>query len=130
MLSKQISVFIENREGRLGEVLGVLKDSNVDIQSLSLADTSDYGLLRIIVDKPEEGSKALKEKGFSAMVSDVLILEIKHEVGSLQKLMEKIANAGVNIEYMYGLSLHGETASIIIKTSNPQKVEEIIKNID
>lgn len=127
MLSKQISVFIENREGRLGEVLSVLRENGVNILSLSLADTSDYGLLRIIVDKPEEGSKALKEKGFSAKVSDVYIVEIDHEVGALSHLMEKLAKEGVNIEYMYGLSLHGETASVIIKTKDYQKVEEILK---
>ena len=126
MLSKQISVFIENREGRLGEVLAVLKENNIDIKSLSLADTSDYGLLRIIVDKPEEGSLALKNKGFAAMTSDVLILEIQNQVGSLQSFLERIAEMGVNIEYMYGLSLHGETASIIIKTSDPKKVEKYL----
>lgn len=126
MLSKQISVFIENREGRLGEVLAVLKENNIDIKSLSLADTSDYGLLRIIVDKPEEGSLALKNKDFAAMTSDVLILEIQNQVGSLQSFLERIAEMGVNIEYMYGLSLHGETASIIIKTSDPKKVEKLL----
>lgn len=126
MLSKQISVFIENREGRLGEVLSVLRENGVNILSLSLADTSDYGLLRIIVDKPEEGSKKLKEKGFSAKVSDVYIVEIKHEVGALSELMEKLSKEGVNIEYMYGLSLHGETASVIIKTSDYEKVEKVL----
>lgn len=126
MLSKQISVFIENREGRLGEVLNVLKQNGVNILSLSLADTSDYGLLRIIVDNPEQGRKALIEQNFTAMVTDVLILDIKHKVGSLSNLLEKISNAGVNVEYMYGLSLYGENASVVIKTSDPEKVMSLI----
>lgn len=127
MLSKQISVFIENREGRLGDVLGVLKDNKINILSLSLADTIDYGILRIIVDKPEEGSKALTEKGFSAKVSDVLIVEIKHEVGALQKFLEILAAEKINVEYMYGLSLHGETASVILKTNDPAKAQKVLE---
>lgn len=127
MLSKQISVFIENREGRLGEVLSVLKENDVNILSLSLADTSDYGLLRIIVDKPEDGTRALLSKGFSAIVSNVLIVKIKHSVGALQILLEKLAEAKINVEYMYGLTLYGETASVIIKVSDPLKASEILE---
>ena len=72
MYLKQLSVFIENREGRLEEVLDVLKKNNINIVSLSLADTSDYGLLRLLVTEPEAGRKALNENGFSAMLTDVL----------------------------------------------------------
>ena len=72
MYLKQLSVFIENREGRLEEVLDVLKKNNINIVSLSLADTSDYGLLRLLVTEPEAGRKALSENGFSAMLTDVL----------------------------------------------------------
>ena len=126
MLSKQISVFIENREGRLGEVLGVLKDNSVNILSLSLADTSDYGLLRIIVDNPEKGVDALVKQGFSAKVSEILIVEIQHTPGALQSLVEKLAQNGVNIEYMYGLSERDKTASVIIKCNDLQKAETIL----
>jgi len=126
MLSKQISVFLENRGGRLNQVLSVLKRANVNIMSLSLADTSDYGLLRIIVDDSEKGSKALSDNGFSAKVSLVTIVSISHHVGSLSELVNKLAEHEINVEYMYGLSLYGENASVVIKTSDPDLTEKIL----
>ena len=81
MFIKQLSVFIENREGRLGEVLTALKDSNINIVSLSLADTSDYGMLRMVTCNPEEAKKVLKEKGFSAKLTDVIAESIKKIAG-------------------------------------------------
>lgn len=126
MLTKQISVFLENRGGRLSEVLSVLKASGVNILSLSLADTSDYGLLRIIVDDSEKGKQALSSQGFSAKVSMVTVVNISHAVGSLNDLVVKLAEKNINIEYMYGLSLYGENASIVIKTSDPELVEKIL----
>lgn len=126
MLSKQISVFLENRGGRLNQVLSVLKRANVNIMSLSLADTSDYGLLRIIVDDSEKGSKALSDNGFSAKVSLVTIVSISHQVGSLSELVNKLAEHEINVEYMYGLSLYGENASVVIKTSDPDLTEKIL----
>ena len=126
MLSKQISVFLENRDGRLNEVLSVLDKAKVNILSLSLADTSDYGLLRIIVDDSEKGSKALSESGFSAKVSLVTIVSIPHAVGALSVLVSKLAENKVNVEYMYGLSLYGDNASVVIKTSDPETTEKIL----
>lgn len=126
MLTKQISVFLENRGGRLNEVLKVLKNSGVNILSLSLADTSDYGLLRIIVDDSEKGKAALSAQGFSAKVSLVTVVSVSHSVGALNDLVSKLAESGVNVEYMYGLSLYGENASIVIKTSDPEGTEKIL----
>ena len=81
MFIKQLSVFIENREGRLGEVLTTLKDNNINIISLSLADTSDYGMLRMVTSSPDEAKKVLKESGFSAKLTDVLAVKLEHKVG-------------------------------------------------
>ena len=78
MFVKQLSVFIENREGRLAEVLQVLKENEVNMLSLSLADTSEYGLLRLIVLKADTAKKALGGKGFSAMLSEVLAVQLAH----------------------------------------------------
>ena len=103
MVAKQLSVFIENRQGRLGEVLKVLKTNGVNILSLSLADTTEYGLLRLIVNNPELGKEKLAEDGFSTMLTDVIILQINHEAGSLQGLLQILSDSDVNIEYMYGL---------------------------
>ena len=126
MFIKQLSVFIENREGRLEEVLDVLKQNNVNIVSLSLADTSDYGLLRLLVTNPEVGKKALSENGFSAMLTDVLGVKLCHRVGYLQELLEVICQNNINIEYMYALSTGTDDDSIVIKTSDLAKAAEVL----
>ena len=126
MFAKQLTVFIENRTGRLSEVLGVLKNNGVNILSLSLADTTEFGLLRLIVDDPAKGKEKLNENGFSSLLSDVSIIKISHKVGSLQELLKAIDDGGVNIEYMYGLSIESSMAHIVLKTSNTEKVEKIL----
>ena len=125
MFAKQLSVFIENRQGRLGEVLNVLKANNVNILSMSLADTTEYGLLRLIVNNPELGKEKLTSCGFSTMLTNVLVLKITHESGSLQGVLGLLAEQNINIEYMYGLSIDGEEASVVLKTSNVQLAEEV-----
>lgn len=130
MYMKQLSVFVENREGRLEEVLEVLKQNNVNIVSLSLADTSDYGLLRLLVDRPEAGRSALKGNGFSAMLTDVLAIRLCHRVGQLQELLDVICKAHINIEYMYALSTGTDDASIVIKTSDLDKAAELLQETD
>lgn len=130
MYLKQLSVFIENREGRLEEVLEVLKKENVNIVSMSLADTSDYGLLRLLVNKPEAGKNVLRENGFSAMLTDVLGIRLAHRVGQLQELLEVICKSHINIEYMYALSTGTDDASIVIKTSDLDKAAAVLKETD
>ena len=126
MFAKQLTVFIENRTGRLCEVLGVLKKNDVNILSLSLADTTEFGLLRLIVDRPEAGKEKLAENGFSSLLSDVSIIKIPHKVGSLQELLRAIDKSGVNIEYMYGLSVDGDDAYVVLKTNDVEKVDAIL----
>ena len=96
MFAKQLTVFIENRTGRLSEVLNVLKDNNVNIISMSLADTTEYGLLRLIVNDPVLGKEKLTEKGFSSLLSNVSIIKIPHKAGSLQELLKAIDENGDN----------------------------------
>jgi len=126
MFAKQLTIFIENRTGRLCEVLNVLKKNDVNILSLSLADTTEFGLLRLIVDKPEEGKERLAEGGFSSLLSDISIIKIPHSVGSLQELLEVIDKSGVNIEYMYGLSIEDDNAYVVLKASDAEKVDKIL----
>ena len=126
MFAKQLTVFIENRTGRLSEVLNVLKDNSVNILSLSLADTTEYGLLRLIVDRPTVGREKLTENGFSSLVSEVSIIKITHKVGALQSLLKKIDQSGVNIEYMYGLSIEGDDAYVVLKASDIAKLDTIL----
>ncbi len=125
MLTKQITVFIENRKGRLGEILDVLKENEVNILSMSLADTAEYGLLRIIADKPQAGKEALKKAGFAGALSEVFILQIPHIPGGLQQVLRVVADEEMNVEYMYGLSTDGGEASIVVKVSNAEKADEI-----
>ena len=126
MVAKQLSVFIENRQGRLGEVLNVLKENGVNIYSLSLADTTEYGLLRLIVSDPILGKEKLSDCGFSTILTNVLVLNITHEVGSLQEVLVDLSSKGVNIEYMYGLSVDGDDASVVLKASDLDKAEKIL----
>ena len=126
-MSKQISVFIENRKGRLGAVLDVLKDAQVNIVSLSLADTAEYGLLRIISDKAEAGKKALSAAGFSCMLTDVFIVQAPHTPGALQGILHVISDEEISVEYMYGLSVADSDASIVIKTSDAAAAEAVFE---
>ena len=125
MVAKQLSVFIENRKGRLGEVLSVLKNNNINILSLSLADTTEYGLLRLIVSDAKLSKEKLSEAGFSTILTDVLVVKISHETGSLQKLLDKLSEKDINIEYMYGLSVKEVNAFVVLKPSDLNKAQAI-----
>ena len=127
MVAKQLTVFIENRTGRLSEVLSVLKHSNVSILSMSLADTTEYGLLRLIVDAPEKGKDTLNENGFSSLVSEVSIVKIPHKAGSLYEILDIIDDKDLGIEYMYGLSIGGEDAYVVLKASDITALDSILK---
>ncbi len=126
MFAKQLTVFIENRAGRLSEVLNVLKENGVNILSMSLADTTEFGLLRLIVNNAALGKEKLTENGFSSLLSDVSIITIPHRVGALQELLKTIDEKGVNIEYMYGLSVEAEEAYVVLKASESEKINGIL----
>ena len=98
---KQLSVFVENKVGRLSAVLNVLKENDIDISALSLADTSEYGILRIVVDKPDEAIKALKETGVMVKSTQVIAAAMDDAPGGLAHLLSLLTEANVAIEYMY-----------------------------
>lgn len=127
MFIKQLTVFIENRAGRLEEVAQVLKDNDINIKSMSLADTSDYGLLRFILSDSEKAVKVLKEAGFSAMAADVIAVKLTQQVGQLSELLNVLSGAEVNVEYMYGLTSDDQSAFIVLKTNDQNKALEAIK---
>ena len=126
MTIKQLSVFLENREGRLDEVLKTLGANDVNIVALSLADTSDYGMLRMIVSDPVKGKAVLKEAGITSMLTDVVALRVPHATGSLSKAMHEIVQTGINVEYMYAFA-NGEDASAVMKSDDPAKVVEVLR---
>lgn len=123
---QQLSVFLENREGRLDDVLKVLAQNDVNIVALSLADTSDYGMLRMVVSDPHKGRAALKEAGITAMLTDVVALRVPHATGSLSKAMHQIVEGEVNVEYMYAFANGGDAAAVL-KSDDPARVIDILK---
>ena len=126
MTIKQLSVFLENREGRLDEVLQMLGANDVNIVALSLADTADYGMLRMIVSDPVKGKAVLKEAGITSKLTDVVALRVPHATGSLSKAMHELMVGGVNIEYMYAFA-NGADASAVMNSDDPEKVVTILR---
>ena len=119
MIVKQLSVFLENREGRIKDVLEILATNDINLVAISLADTSEYGLLRMIVSDPEKAQRVLKENYVSAMLTDVICIRVPHAVGSLYKAMKALEDAKVNVEYMYAFA-NGEDASAVLKTRDAE----------
>ena len=126
MTIKQLSVFLENRAGRLDEVLQILDANDVNIVALSMADTADYGMMRMIVSNPQKGRAVLKEAGITAMLTDVVALRVPHAAGSLAKAMHQIVDGDINVEYMYAFA-NGADASAVIRCDDPLRVIDILK---
>ncbi|MDR3145777.1 MAG: ACT domain-containing protein [Treponema sp.] len=125
---KQISVFLENNVGRLGEVTKVLAQAGVNIRAISIADTADFGILRLIVDREETALKALGAGGFTTRVSDVAAVEIDDTPGSLAKVMELFQKSQVNIEYLYAsLESKAGKAVVIFKLEDHEQGMRIVK---
>ena len=122
---QQLSVFLENRAGRLDEVLSTLADGGVNIVALSLADTADYGMLRMIVSDPHKGRAVLKEVGITAMLTDVIAFRVPHAAGSLSRAMHQMVEGEINIEYMYAFA-NGEDAAAVLKSDDPARVIDIL----
>lgn len=120
MIIEQISVFIENTSGRLNEVMAILGDHNINVSALSIADTADYGIVRMIVSEPEEAIKLLKEQEFSVRITPVICCKTPNKPGGLKKMLNYLAEDNISIEYMYAFSV-GDDASIILKTEDCEK---------
>lgn len=120
MIIKQLTIFIENKSGRLAEVTKVLGENNINISALSVADTSEYGLLRLIVSDGEKAVKLLKAEEFSVNLTDVICLSVAHQPGALHEAVEILYEAGVSIEYMYAYAL-GNKAAVVMKVSDPKE---------
>ncbi|MDR0714579.1 MAG: ACT domain-containing protein [Bacteroidales bacterium] len=127
MTIKQLSVFLENKSGRLTEVLEVLGGAGINITSLTIADTSEYGILRLIVSDAEKAFRLLKSNGFSANLTEVIALSVSHQAGSLAKVMKALSDEQLSIEYTYAFCL-GDKAIAVLRTDNPSRAFEIIAN--
>lgn len=119
MKVEQLSVFLENKSGRLTEATEVLADGGVNIRALSLADTADFGILRLIVNDPEKARAILKAGGFTAAVTEVLAIEVPDRPGGLAGILKQFSKAGINVEYLYAfVAKSGENAIIICRFEN------------
>lgn len=129
MYVKQISVFVENKFGRMAEILSVLAKNEIDISALSLADTSEFGILRLIVDKPELAVAVLKEEGVIVKLSDVLAIAINDSPGGLSKALDVLTEANVVIEYMYAFIGKADgKAMTVIRVDDESKAIEALRN--
>ena len=122
MLIKQISVFMENRPGRLAEITNVLSENNIDMRAINIADTTDFGILRMIVDDPDRAEKVLRENNMTASTTDVIAVSIDDTVGAFSKVIMLLKKEDISIEYIY--SFIGEKSAkavIVVKTNNNER---------
>jgi hypothetical protein len=128
MKLQQISVFLENRSGRLAEITGVLANSGVNIRALSLADTADFGILRLVVDRPEVGARVLKEQGFTIGLTEMVALELPDRPGGLWSILKTLEAASLNVEYMYAfVQKSAQNAVIIFRFDEPDTAIEVLR---
>lgn len=125
MKIKQISIFLENKSGRLARVTRVLGEKKINIRALSIADTTDFGILRLIVNDPDTAFKSLKEAGFSVNVTDVIAVEITDSPGGLADPLEYLRDAGINIEYLYAFLTRASQAALVV--FRVEQIDEAVK---
>lgn len=129
MFVKQVSVFLENKLGRLATVTKILGDKGIDISAMALADTTNFGILRMIVNDPDKAVSVLKEAGFTVSTTDVLAVEVDDRPGGLAAILEVLQGNGISIEYAYSfIKRAGDKAFILFRVENPERAVELLKN--
>jgi hypothetical protein len=124
---KQISVFVENKQGRLADILEILSANTIDIRALSIADTTNFGILRLIVDHPEKAEKTLKDAGFTVNITSVVAIAVKDEPGGLAKALRILAEEKIGVEYMYAfISRIQDEADVIFRFQDNQKAADLL----
>lgn len=126
MQIKQVSVFLENKSGRLNEVTQILGEANINLSAFTIADTAEFGILRMIVSDPEKAKKVLKENSFSVQTTDVILVKSPNKPGSLARMLNILSTEGVFMEYMYAFSLNDDGAVIVMRPTNIQKCVDVL----
>jgi hypothetical protein len=127
----QISVFLENRKGRLREVCSLLGQKAINIRALTIAETESFGVLRIVVDKTDAAVKLLTYNGFVANITDVVAVEVEDKPGGLADVLKVLDDNNINIEYMYGfVEKSGSNALLVFRFEDPERAAEILKKAD
>ena len=114
MIIKQISIFMENTTGRLADVTALLAQAGINLRAISIADTTDFGILRMVADQPDEAVKLLKDQGFTARETDVIAVEVPDHPGELARIMALFRDEGVGIEYLYASLEHSSDKAVIV----------------
>jgi hypothetical protein len=127
MIIKQLSVFLENKTGRLNEVTQILGNAGINMSAFSVADTSEFGILRMVVSDPEKALSILKEADFSVRLTDVICLNSPNEPGALARALNILSGENVFIEYLYAYSMDDKSANIVLKPDNIQKCIEVLQ---
>lgn len=128
MRVKQISIFLENKSGRLAAVTQLLGEAGVNIRALSIADTSDFGILRLIVNEPARAYATLKEAGFTVSETDVIAVELPDRPGGLADVLGLLHNNGINVEYLYAFVSHSTgTAMVLLKARHLDRAVELLR---
>ena len=128
MAIRQISVFVENKPGRLADITGFLAEANVSIRAFSIADTTDFGILRLIVSDAEKAAKALRDNGVAVSITDVVGIRIPDVAGAFAKVVKTLADAGENVEYAYAfLTPELGNAYVIVRVDDNNKAVGVLK---
>jgi hypothetical protein len=127
MQAEQISIFLENKAGRLSEVTGILWQNQVNIRALAVADTTDFGVLRLIVDDNAKAEQVLKNAGFTVRKTKVVAVEVADQPGGLHSILEMLYKAGSNVEYMYAfVRQSGDNAVMIFRFDQPEQAIDVL----
>lgn len=127
MIIKQLTVFLENKTGRLNEVSQLLGNSGINMSAMTLADTTEFGILRMIVSDPEKALSILKNAEFSVRLTDVICLSSPNEPGALARALDILSGESVFIEYLYAYSMDNKSANIVLKPDNIQNCIEVLQ---
>lgn len=126
MIAKQVSVFLENKSGRLNEVTRILGEAGVNISAFSIADTSDFGVLRMIVPDPDKAVEVLRANFFSVQTTPVVLVTSPNKPGSLATLLRILSDEGVFIEYIYAFSMSEDSAVVVIRPSEIERCKAVL----
>lgn len=126
MIIKQLSVFLENKTGRLSEMTRILHENGINISAFSIADAADYGIIRCIVSNPEEATRILKEHQFSVNTTNVVCLIVPHEPGGLYHALQILSDNNISVDYMYAFAID-HSASVVIRSESNDKVIEVLQ---
>lgn len=129
MFTRQLSVFVENKPGRLAEITSALAEANVDIRAVSVSDTADFGILRLILNDPDKGQEVLQAHNCTVSLTDVIVIRISDQPGGLSSPMKLLFNSGISVDYMYAfISKNEQSACVILRVTDNQRAIELLRD--